>query len=757
MEARRGISQSVQTGLVSFAVFVVGLFATIVEYNGRVQEQLEDRTRIERDAARRLHYELQRRLDSYENANRDLAALFSSSQSITEREFKNFLTASRFLERLNAISFTGYLPKVEADRRHAFERAQRAEHPTFRLRPPVTQAPYLFPLLYSQQDETEDSAESLRGLDYAANPARYQAMQFAAEQGSPTASLVHASAGGRKSTVVLVFTPIRRPDVPLAPPGQRMEQVAGFTLSVMRMDELLARLYAELGAGQFELQVYERQRSADTVVFDSNGAVPLADEAVYKSELQFANQRWSAHFFPIGRDTAASGFNKLVLVVGVMLSLIAAYAVVVVQRLLAARREGRELQDRFESFYENHPFPVCSLDPHWRLLHANQKMAEELRTTPAALVGRYAGDFVPPELREMSLQRFEEALRGKAVAYHNVMVDANGQQSDVSVLLIPLTARGKTTRVLAFAENITERKRAEAELHSSRQMLRLILDTVPQRIFWKDLNGVYQGGNRHMLDAAGLARVEELIGKTDYDMPWRDLAKKFQEEDAEVAVTRSSRVKEQCMQRRGDGTEYWMESSKLPLLNDQGNPVGVLGVVDDITERKATEQELFRRANFDSLTALPNRSHFYAQLVQALKRSCRRQAALALMYFDIDHFKQINDTHGHDVGDEVIRSFARRIRSVLRDEDFVARLGGDEFILIAENLAGHSAAEVIAEKMVAALAQPIRVGDFEIPLSTSIGIAYFKEGMTSDQLVKAADNAMYEAKRAGRNCFRRAA
>lgn len=757
MEARRSISQSVKTGLLSFVVFVAGLVATVVEYNGRMQEQHDDRTRIEREAARHLHYELQRRLDIYENANRDLAALFSASQSISEREFKNFLSASRFLERLNAISFAGYLPKVEPARRHEFERAQQANHPNFRLRPPVTQAPYLFPLLYSQHDNSEDIPDSLRGLDYAASPSRYAAMQLAAEKGSPTATLVHASAGGRKSTVVLVFTPIRDPDAALAPPGLRMQQVSGFTLSVLRMDELLAKLYAELGTGHFELQVYEGERSADTVVFDSNGATPLATAAVYTSELQFANQRWSAHFFTIGQDTVVTRFNTLVLVVGVLLSLMAAYGVVVLQRLLQARSEGKELQDRFESFYENHPFAVCTIDTHWRILHANQKMAQELGVSASDLVGRYTGDFMPPEQHERALQHFEEALRGEAVAYHNVMVDANGVTSDVSVMLIPLTSRGRTTRVLAFAENITERKRAEAELHASRQMLRLILDTVPQRIFWKDLNGVYGGGNRQLLDEAGMSTPEDLIGKTDHDMPWHDLAKMFQEEDAEVALTRSPRLKEQRKHLRADGSEYWVESSKLPLLNDQGNPVGVLGVVDDITDRKATEQELFRRANFDSLTSLPNRSHFYSQVVQALKRTCRRQTKLALMYFDIDHFKHINDTYGHDVGDEVIRAFARRIRSVLRDEDFVARLGGDEFVLIAENLAEDRAAETIADKMVSALAQPIRVQDLEIQVSTSIGIAYFKEGMSSDQLVKAADNAMYEAKRAGRNCFRRAA
>jgi predicted signal transduction protein with EAL and GGDEF domain len=136
---------------------------------------------------------------------------------------------------------------------------------------------------------------------------------------------------------------------------------------------------------------------------------------------------------------------------------------------------------------------------------------------------------------------------------------------------------------------------------------------------------------------------------------------------------------------RRDGAECWIETSKIPLKDDQGKVVGVLAVTEDITARKYMEQELFRRANFDSLTGLPNRGYFQSQLDEAVKRAQRRNG-LALMYFDIDRFKQINDTYGHDAGDKIIRLFAQRIRSVLRESDFMARLGGDEFVLIAPAL-----------------------------------------------------------------------
>jgi diguanylate cyclase (GGDEF)-like protein len=207
-------------------------------------------------------------------------------------------------------------------------------------------------------------------------------------------------------------------------------------------------------------------------------------------------------------------------------------------------------------------------------------------------------------------------------------------------------------------------------------------------------------------------------------------------------------------QDNGDGSHSWFDVSKLPLTDDSGAVVGVLGVARDITRYKQMEAELVQRANYDSLTGLPNRAFFQSQLRQAVSRAGRREGVLALMYFDIDHFKQINDTYGHGVGDQVIRHFADRVCAVLRESDFVARLGGDEFVLILEDLPGPAMTRTLADKLIDAMRAPLCIGENTIGLSTSIGIAVFEDGMEADQLVKAADDAMYAAKRGGRNCYR---
>ncbi|CUI09361.1 diguanylate cyclase/phosphodiesterase (GGDEF & EAL domains) with PAS/PAC sensor(s) [Janthinobacterium sp. CG23_2] len=314
----------------------------------------------------------------------------------------------------------------------------------------------------------------------------------------------------------------------------------------------------------------------------------------------------------------------------------------------------------------------------------------------------------------------------------------------------------KLSHVLVFAENITDRKQADIALYESRQMLQLILDNIPQNVFWKNIDSQYQGGNRSLLEVAGLQSIDQLLGKTDADLRWHDQAAHFHQVDREVMRSGVARMRMQATDVRSDGTECWIETSKIPLKDDKGKVVGVLAVTEDITARKYMEQELFRRANFDSLTGLPNRGYFQSQLEEAVKRAQRRHG-LALMYFDIDRFKQINDTYGHDVGDQVIRMYAQRIRAMLRESDFMARLGGDEFVLIVEGMTGEQDGAVLAHKLVEAMVPAFDIGGIMLQVSSSIGVAYFEAGMTPDLLLKAADQAMYDAKRAGRNCFRQAA
>lgn len=742
-------------------VFSVGVGASVYVFNERVELEKAQQARLYNDTARQYQFLLQRRLDVYANSNRNLAGLFSASGSVTRDEFSDYLKASRFFERMEGARAFGYLPRVALGDVPAFEKEARALFPGYRVRNLRPGARFVFPLLYIERAEGAGPVEQLRGLDYSSIPDRHEAMQAAAWLDGPAATRVHPSAtDGGRMRVVLLLAPARKAGAPSPSSHMPEASVEGYVFSALRVDNIFDTFDNGLLGQLFEVEVYEGRASPATLVYDADGDLQaLSDNGQsYAAEVQFANRRWLVYFLPKGLEpaTKAGADDWVVLVVGVALSLLAAQAVVSLRRYSAGRRAGADINKRFDTFFSNHPAAVYTLDPSCRFVRANGKLAQELGVSPEALVGQAAERFVAPEKRDLFRSRFLDALAGNVVAYHNVIQDVQGKRSDVSVVLMPLRTRHQITGVLGFAENITERMRAESELSESRQMLQFILDNVPQKIFWKDVNGVFLGANQKLLEDAGVASVEDIIGKTDDDFPWRGAAERFRMDDREVMRSGVPRLRIEEALYTVDG-ERWLETSKVPLRDAAGNVVGVLGVAEDITDRKRLEQELFRRANYDSLTGLPNRAFFYTQLEQAMLRAQRHDDGLALMYFDIDRFKQINDQYGHGVGDAVIREFAARVRSMVRGMDSLARLGGDEFVLLVEGLGNRESAHDLADKLVRAMAAPVETGEHSLHVSTSIGIAYYEAGTTADRLVRAADRAMYEAKRAGRSCWREAA
>ncbi len=161
------------------------------------------------------------------------------------------------------------------------------------------------------------------------------------------------------------------------------------------------------------------------------------------------------------------------------------------------------------------------------------------------------------------------------------------------------------------------------------------------------------------------------------------------------------------------------------------------------------------KANHDELTDLPNRALFNDRLAVAIKKADRNKSALGVFFLDIDYFKQINDQYGHDVGDEILKRFAQRLRECLREADTLARIGGDEFMIILEENKDLTTSKTVAKKILKAMQQPIELGESKLMISTSIGIAiYPNDANNAEDLIKNADMAMYAAKEAGRNNFK---
>jgi diguanylate cyclase (GGDEF)-like protein/PAS domain S-box-containing protein len=206
---------------------------------------------------------------------------------------------------------------------------------------------------------------------------------------------------------------------------------------------------------------------------------------------------------------------------------------------------------------------------------------------------------------------------------------------------------------------------------------------------------------------------------------------------------------------RPDGEIRWLFDRSRVITGESGRKLRVDGLASDITQFKQQQEQLYKAAHHDALTGLPNRSLMQERLQRALARHERGGEALAVLFIDIDRFKTINDSLGHKVGDMVLCEVARRLEQSLRVDDIVARLGGDEFVVILPHLAHDGSVAGVAQKLNQAIAPPIRTDDNPIHCTASIGISLFpRDGDSVEAMLKNADTAMYEAKRAGRNTFR---
>jgi len=301
----------------------------------------------------------------------------------------------------------------------------------------------------------------------------------------------------------------------------------------------------------------------------------------------------------------------------------------------------------------------------------------------------------------------------------------------------------------AFYQLMAEREDAEGLRAASEKRLRLITDNLPVLIAYVDRDRRFRFGNATFERWFGVT-PERLVGMSIAQLMGEDAARQgaasLEEAFAGHATTCQMRLQIQ-------GAARVLEGVYIPDLQSDGGVAGVYALKHDMTHVKEVEEQLTRLARIDTLTGLANRRSFNETLQQALARAARHGRALALAYLDVDHFKRINDGHGHGVGDEVLKEFGERLRACVRASDLPARLSGDEFVVILEEIGGGEEAERIAAKIVAAMRAPFETGAGMLAVSASVGVALWVAGQDEDALLAAADGALYVAKANGRDGY----
>jgi diguanylate cyclase (GGDEF)-like protein/PAS domain S-box-containing protein len=298
-------------------------------------------------------------------------------------------------------------------------------------------------------------------------------------------------------------------------------------------------------------------------------------------------------------------------------------------------------------------------------------------------------------------------------------------------------------RVWSFRD-VTSRFAAEAALRESELRYRLLFEQNAAGVYVSELAGVIEDCNLTYAAMLGFQRAE-LIGSNAGDLFVRPADRAELLSLLHDAQTLNSVEVEL---RKKDGTSIWALKN-LTLAGDR-----VHTTVVDISDRKRAEEQIEFHAYHDVLTNLPNRKLFTDRLTQSISRARRSGKSLAVMFVDLDHFKSINDTLGHEMGDELLLEMARRLSANVREYDTVARLGGDEFTIVLSELRQPEDAVNVAEKVRSAIEQPLSIAGTSIEISASIGIAlYPDDGADAESLLRNADSAMYRAKEAGRNTY----
>ena len=320
----------------------------------------------------------------------------------------------------------------------------------------------------------------------------------------------------------------------------------------------------------------------------------------------------------------------------------------------------------------------------------------------------------------------------------------------LSLLLIALLAL-----LRVWSRNYRQAWRLAAEMEAayrdSEQRARTLLDSIPDPAWLRDCNGRFLAVNEAYLPLCGKAR-EQVVGFLLEDVWSSRQAAIFRYQDYEV-LTAGGRVEVAGKLRHADGSERYYEYVRSPLRDARGETIGVAGFARDVTERKAAEERVRYLAEFDALTGLPNLSQLPAHLVRLL--ASRPASYPALLCLDLDHFKNINDSLGHSIGDRVLQALAARIREVLAADDLLVRQGGDELIILAADRGGVSALAQMAQQLLEVASLPVCIEDRELRLSMSVGMALCPhDGKDIETLLKNADAALHGAKAAGRNAYR---
>ncbi|MDD3518306.1 MAG: EAL domain-containing protein [Chromatiales bacterium] len=414
------------------------------------------------------------------------------------------------------------------------------------------------------------------------------------------------------------------------------------------------------------------------------------------------------------------------------------------QALAKSAAEWTHAMDFFED-------GVCLLDADARVARANKAFFRMLGMTPEEMLGRDLCEVIVPS-GDLDACATCKALHAKQDAFITQEADhaynPTGRPLEVMIKMIR-DASGAIIGALLAIHDLTRTRQTEEQLRLAASVFQgsqeaIVITDAEHRIM--EVNQAFERMTGFPREEVENRTLHDLMAQLRYDAlhfeQLCDTLKKVGNWQGEVWY------------RRHEGDEFPAWQNISAVKNEQGRIIRFISIFSDISERKQSEERINHLAHYDLLTDLPNRVLLHDRLNDALERARRSHNKLAVLFIDLDRFKNVNDSLGHSIGDRLLQAIAHRLIATVREQDTVARLGGDEFLVILESLAAPQHAGVVARKILNGLIEPIHIDEHEIFIGGSIGISLFpSDGETPELLIKNADTAMYRAKDQGRNTY----
>jgi len=405
-------------------------------------------------------------------------------------------------------------------------------------------------------------------------------------------------------------------------------------------------------------------------------------------------------------------------------------------------------EQKFRALMEHNTDIIFELDLHGTVRRVNHVVETVLGYSADEMIGRLFIIFVAREDRKRALRHLQKAIEGGSEEYEVSVYHRAGKKVNLQIKNVPVIVHNQVAGVFCIAKNIMEKKQW---LSSCGERYRKLVEFLPEAIIVFNTEGKIMYINLAGVKLLGGKQKKDIIGNAIW---------KFFRNAAQIAPKRrkqwqnSSDVQEIFVEEfvRLDGKPIYLEVSLSSV--EYAGESAMQGIFRDVTEKINYEKQLEFLAFHDPLTKLPNRRLFFDIVDKSIIEAERTKSGLAVLYLDMDNFKDVNDTFGHDIGDELLKQFAKRIKKNVGEHNVVCRIGGDEFLVLLKGVKERTDVHQIAKRLSTNIRKPYRIKHLTIRTTASMGIAVSPiDGTTSKALIHHADQALYQAKMK-KNCYR---